>query len=102
MAITQGITPTFTLTLPETVDLTATENVYVTFAQGSLLLTKTGESLVVTEHEVDVYLSQEETLSFSQGKVLVQLNWTYADHSRGCSEIVGIDWDANLLKEVLE
>lgn len=36
----QGTTPTFTLTVPETVDLTTAHNVYVTFAQGHKKLTK--------------------------------------------------------------
>lgn len=103
MAIRQGITPTFTLTLEsETIDLTQSENVFVTFKQGSISLTKSGEDLTVREADVDVYLEQSETLMFARGKVAVQLNWTYADGSRGCSEIVSIDWAENLLQEVLE
>lgn len=98
----RGITPTFTLTLPQTVDLTETNNVYATFRQGTNELTKTGDDLTVSEHEVDVYLTQSETLSFNRGTVLIQLNWTYADGSRGCSEVVGQAWGENLLERVLE
>ena len=64
-------TPTFALTLPDTVDLTEAENVYVTFAQpgGRVIYTKTGDALDVTAQEVDVYLSQEETAQFRSGAV---------------------------------
>ena len=104
MAIIQGVTPTFTLTIPSEsgIDLTECENVYVTFRQGSLLLTKTNDDIFVSENEVDVYLSQAETLMFSAGTVQIQLNWTYADGSRGATTKAGVDWSDNLLKEVLE
>lgn len=103
MAIRQGITPTFTLTLQsETLDLTQSENVYCTFKQGASELTKTDEDLTVRESEVDVYLTQTETLMFNRGFVSVQLNWIYADGSRGCSEIVPVEWADNLLRKELE
>ena len=101
MAIIQGVTPTFTLTVPETIDLTEAQNVYATFSQSKTSLTKSGSDLTVREHEVDVYLSQAETLAFQKGIVSVQLNWTYADGSRGATWKKGIEWDENLLKEVL-
>ena len=104
MAIIQGITPTFTFSIPSDcgIDLTECENVYVTFRQGNTLLTKTGSDIVVSETDVDVFLSQSETLAFGVGNVRVQMNWTYADGSRGASKQGNINWDANLLKEVLE
>ena len=103
MAIIQGITPTFTFSIPSDsgIDLTACENVYVTFRQAQTLLTKTGSDIVVSENDVDVYLDQSETLRFGAGYVKVQLNWTYADGSRGATTQASINWDANLLKEVL-
>lgn len=102
MAIIQGVTPTFTLTLPESVDLTVAKGVYATFSQSKTSLTKTADSLTIRAHEVDVYLTQAETLSFQKGRVMVELNWTYDDGSRGASEKKGIEWDDNLLQEVLE
>ena len=102
MAIRQGVTPTFTLTVPETVDLTAAANVYATFDQGKISLTKTGTDLTVSAQTVDVFLSQQETIMFQKGYVAIQLNWTYSDGSRGCSEIKSIPWDINLLPEVLQ
>ncbi len=102
MAIIQGVTPTFTLTVPETVDLTEAVNVYATFSQGHQDITKTGNEITVRAHEVDVYLSQEDTLSFVKGSVMVEMNWTYADGSRGATYKVCIEWDDNLLKKVLQ
>lgn len=101
MAIIQGVTPTFTLTVPETVDLTAAHNVYATFTQGRMVLTKTGEAITVSEHAVDVYLSQEESLKFSKGRVCIEMNWTFLDGSRGATDKWYAEWDDNLLPEVL-
>lgn len=97
----QATTPTFSLILPETVDLTEAENVYVTFQQGSNILTKTGEELDVSAHQVDVYLSQHETLQFGQGVVDLQMNWTFSGGQRAATENAKIDWVANLLKKVV-
>lgn len=100
----RGTTPTFKLLLnDEEVDLTAAANIYATFKQGTVLITKTGEDLTVTEHEVDVYLNQEESLKFKEGdKLEVQLNWTYNDGKRACSNIIKIDVGRNLLGSVAE
>lgn len=97
----KGTTPTIICTLPETVDLTAAENVYFSLQQGANIITKTGNSLDVSAHEVSVYFSQEETLSLSPGTARVQLNWTYANNSRACSNIVEISVTNNLILEVL-
>ena len=102
MAIIQGVTPTFTLTVPDTVDLTQALNVYATFSQGMNAITKTGEDITVAAHAVDVYLSQEESLSFVKGVVMVEMNWTYADGSRCATKKASVEWDDNLLQEVLE
>lgn len=99
----QGTTPTFVLTLPETVDLTEARNVYVTFRQGSQnALTKTGDDLIVYAHEVDVYMTQKDTLQFRDGIVLVQMNWTFSGGQRAATNIVELNWDENLLKKVVK
>lgn len=100
--IIRGTTPTFTLTVPETVDLTAANNVYATFRQGANVITKSGGNLSVSEHTVDVYLSQDETLSFTVGEVEIQLNWTFAGGQRAASTIETITLDENLLRRVVE
>ena len=99
----RGTTPTFRLYLnDEYVDLTQAVNVYVSFEQKDVLITKTGEDLEILTDEVDVYLSQSETLKFIKGDVEIQLNWTYLDGRRACSNIITIEVDRNLIGDVLE
>lgn len=99
----RGTTPTFVLTLEdENVDLTLAENVYVTFSQLPLVITKTGDDLEVSKNEVDVYLSQEETLSFVASTLEIQVNWTYSEGKRASSDIARIHLERNLINEVLE
>ena len=98
----RGTTPTFRLILnDEYVDLTQALNVYVSFRQNDFLITKTGEDIDVSENEVDVYLSQRETLKFKPGNIEIQLNWTYLDGRRACSNIMVVQVGANLIGAVL-
>ena len=97
----QATTPTFVLTLPNTVDLSLAENVYFSLKQGANSIVKTGDALVIDGQTVSVYLSQEETLPFFGGIARLQLNWTYDNGSRACSKIVSVPVGDNLLKEVL-
>lgn len=102
----KGTTPTFILTIDDAnVDLTEA-TVYVTFKQDGdgcrgLSLTKTGDDITVSANEVDVYLTQAETLKFQKGQLYIQLNWVYADGSRACSDIKAIKVDKNLIEAVL-
>lgn len=100
----RGTTPTYTFTLPESVDMTQATDVFVTFAKkdSTLLFTKTGDDLEVAEHSVSVFLTQEETLAFPVGTVAVQLNWIYPPEKRACSNIIYIDAKRNLIDEVIE
>lgn len=100
----RGTTPTFKLMLnDETVDLTQALNVYATFRQGSKQIDKSGEDLEVSANEVDVYLSQSDTLTFNSGDVMeVQLNWTYVDGRRACSNIIRVNVGKNLIGSVIE
>ncbi len=97
----QYTTPTFILTLPETVDLSLVQNLYFSLTQGKTEIVKTGSALVVEGQTVSVYLSQDETKLFNSGKASLQLNWTYANGSRACSTIVAVDVGRNLLDEVV-
>ena len=98
-------TPTFSLTVSTSVDLTEADNVYATFSSlNHLLFTKTGTDLDVSAHQVDVYLSQEETAQIPTGSLNVQLNWTYQQGGlvkRACSEIASVNVTPNLLNEVV-
>ena len=97
----QATTPTFVLTLPNTVDLTQTHNLYFTMKQGGVSVQKSTDDLTVDGYTVSVYLSQSETLKVGVGTAQIQLNWTYSDGSRACTNIASVKVDDNLLKEVV-
>ena len=98
----RGTTPTFELKITDQdIDLTEADHVYVTFRTKKGKTTYTGNQLEVTAHEVDVYLSQEETLAFPLGTADVQINWTYDDGKRACTNIARIVISENLLEVVL-
>lgn len=98
----QATTPTFVLTLPEDVDLSQASNIYFTLRQKNVQINKTGDELVIDGQTVSVYLSQAETLQLVHGAAQIQLNWTYANGARACSNIVSVPVSGNLLKEVVE
>ena len=98
----QATTPTFILTLPDTVDLSQAANIYFSLRQKNVLIEKTGDDLTVDGQTVSVYLSQAETLQLVSGAAQIQLNWTYANGARACSNIVSVQVTENLLKEVVE
>lgn len=101
-SIPRGVTPTFVLTFAdEDLDLTAASNVYVTF-RGGPTVTKTGGDLDVEAKKISVYLSQAETLAFTQGNVSIQANWTYPNGARAASEIVRYLFSEQLLERVVE
>ena len=103
MSVARGTTPTYVLTFnDDTLDLTAANNVYVTFKKNSKTLTKTGEDITVAEKQIEVYLTQQETLSFSTGGVKVQANWTTVGGRRASSEVVTVGLSEQLLEKVIE
>lgn len=99
----RGTTPTFQLTLnDDQIDLTQVDNVYATFEQGCYSITKTGDEIEVNENQVDVYFNQRESLEFKQGYVDIQLNWTFDNGKRACSNIVRIMVGKNLVGCILQ
>ena len=103
MSVARATTPTFTCTFTEqTLDLTTANNVYVTFSQGAKAITKTGTALEIQAKQIDVYLSQKETLLFEEGMVEVQANWTGANGMRAASEVEVVELTRQLLKKVVE
>lgn len=102
MAFGRYTTPTIILTFKdEELDLTTAANVYVTFASGSIRLTKTGEELQVAPKQISVWLTQAETGRFGKS-VDVQANWTGNGGVRYQSDIQEIPVDRNLLERVVE
>ena len=99
----RGTTPTFRLTLKDSsIDLGLASNVYVTFRQARKILTKTGDDLEIDRNIVRVYLTQMETLGFSESiQTEVQINWVYADGSRGATTVARVTFGEQLIPEVL-
>ena len=104
--ISRGTTPTYKLTLPQDIDLTAASSVYVTFSDTyyKKIIEKTGEELSIDTNIIEVYLTQAETLMFPSGSVLVQVNWTIQEGSvtkRIATEIKRVESCRNLKEEVI-
>lgn len=97
----QATTPTFVLTLPNTVDLSQASKVVFAISQEQTIIEKTGDALTISGQTVSVYFTQAETLKFHAGSVKLQLNWVYADGSRACSNVVSIRVNENLVKKVI-
>lgn len=96
----QGLTPTITVKLPNSIDLTEAAHVYVSFKQGGIVR-KITDGIDVAAHQVDIYLTQADTLAFCAGSVELQINWTYSSGQRGATRPVNIGVASNHLKEVL-
>lgn len=66
-----GSTPTYTFTLPTAMEDVA--EVKVTFAQGSVAVSKKLADCQMAENILTLKLSQEDTLSFCEGVVEIQI-----------------------------
>lgn len=102
----KGTAPTYILTLPKDIKLNEATNIYVTFAKNNytVVLTKTGDDLTISNNTISVFLTQEDTLKFQTDSCLLQVNWTYDDAGvtkRACTEIVSIPVKRNLINEVI-
>ena len=92
----------FVLTFDDdNINFTQAQNVYVTFKSKGKTLTKSGDSLTITEKTISVYLTQVETLSFDEGVIQIQANWTFPDGSRAASAVVNYNVGKQLLEVVI-
>lgn len=105
----RGTTPTFTFTIKnQDIDLSAAQNVYVTLAQGSKLIEKTGADLEIETRTVSVFLTQKESLQLLEGSNCeVQINWTYLDIDgetirRAATKVKSIPISKQLLRREIE
>ena len=104
-----GTTPTFTLTFTDDdLDLTAASHVYVTFQSGIKKVTKSDSDLTVAAKQIEVVLTQAETLQLLQNQyedaetmVEIQANWTYSTGKRGSSDVSNYPFSKQLLPEVI-
>ena len=101
----RGTTPTFVLNLEtDTIDLTEANNVYISLETDSVEMLKQNgdEGVEIQPHQISVYLTQAETLQFAEkSKIEIQVNWTYANGSRGCTDIARVSVGRNLVDKVL-
>lgn len=78
----RGATPVITFELDgedldEDLDLTRAKNIYITFSHKNGVMTKQPDADGVLAQSVTVTLSQKDTLSLPEGKVRMQINWTF-------------------------
>lgn len=99
--IIQATTPTFVISLPNAVDLTAARTIEFSLRQYRTVISKTDVTLDGT-HTVRVGLTQRESLGFTAGEAELQLNWVYEDGSRGAIYKIKINILDNLVKRVIE
>ena len=103
----KALTPTITMTFPDTLDLDEAAHVYFTMSQGGhAIIEKKDAQLTISDNVVQVWLSQSDTLKLSPGEAEFQLNWTYAPDlagnvARGGSDIHKIQITKNLKPENL-
>ena len=105
MSFAPGFTPTLLLSIPpNTEDLTAVTALHVTIDGGGCRIDKSGEDVIIASAtEVEVTLTQEETLSMWGKAVRIQLNWLYPGTALrwGTDPPAEITLDEQLLREVL-
>lgn len=101
----KGTTPTLSLTFSNDVDLTEATQIAVTFSDSrqNKIMEKADADLEVSAHQIDITLTQEETLAFPKD-VLIQVNFLYVDGTiirRAASTIAGLRFNNNLKAEVM-
>lgn len=94
----RGTTPTHIF--KTSIDLTEAEVIFITYRQGNKnVLEKSREDLIITDEQVSVKLTQEETLLFSiNDAVKIQIRAKYADQSAIASNVITTKADV-ILKE---
>lgn len=87
----RGSTPTNTFMVD--IDLTGA-TIFVDYEQqGNIILEKTGDDLTVTTESITLDLTQEETLKFRPGDVLIQIRYVFPDGSADASNIIRTTFD---------
>ena len=85
----RGTTPVFNFAI--NVDLTDA-TVYVTFTQKTTVIEKTGDDLTVSPYNIEVQLTQEDTLGFAAGKpVRAQIRYVTENGYADASDIYELD-----------
>lgn len=114
MSTIRGTTPTFTINL-NGVDLTQNYRVYITIDQNGTQLTKDSFSdamqMNITKIEadegsfstqIDLHLTQEETLMFDVGNAEIQAKWIDVTGAVEASDISNVKFSRALLEDVVQ
>lgn len=96
----RGSTPTNTFTVD--IDLTGA-TLFVSYEQkGCVVLEKTGEDLTVTATSITLELSQEDTLKFTTGEVLIQIRYVFPSGQADASNIIKTTFERIIKDGVIE
>lgn len=99
----RGTTPTIVINV--TGEDFSGATMYVTLEQGNTQLTKTNTDVVVTPttdgSTVQIFLSQEETLAFTNGSARIQIRWIDSGGNAQASPIKAIEISPILLDGVI-
>lgn len=99
----RGTTPTIQINVNGSDDLTSYKSIYVTFKQmPSVLIEKTIEEIDVNPDSVTIQLTQEDTLQFQPGAVMVQLRAVDESGMAIASNITTIQAERILKEGVIE
>lgn len=98
----RGTTPTFIFTFPEGFHPGDASKIIITFSTARQTVLELDENYItIDEDTLEVYLNQNQTISFPDGSLRVQINFVYSDGSRVATEIATINWYRNLHNEVI-
>ena len=96
----RGSTPTNTFTVD--IDLRGA-TIYVSYEQYShVVIEKTGSDLTVTATSITLELSQEDTLKFQPGKVLIQIRYVFPNGQADASNIIKTTFERIIHDGVIE
>ena len=100
--IVRGTTPTLIFTLPETVSTADMTAIVFKIVQAEKWVKRENmDAFTLTEHGIQLTLTQEETLKFYEGKAEMQLNWMYENGARAASTDIDVTFLRNLHSEVM-
>lgn len=105
MSFARGTTPTLSIKFSAekypSLNLTEATNVIVTISSGTKRLSKKKDDLEVSEKQIDVFLSQQETLNFGSD-AKIQANWLTTNGKRAATKIIDMQIGAQLYEKVIE
>ena len=100
-SIIRGTTPTIKFTFKQ-IEVQDIEVAYLTIKMdNSVLIERDITSATIGDRYISWTLTQEESLSMTDGKIICQLNWKLANGTRGASDKMTILIESNEKEEVI-